>query len=809
MYRNYLLAALRSLKNNKVFSLINTLGLAIGLAVCLLITLYVLDETGFDTFNTHADRIYRVDSDIKFGGNHFVMATVPEPMGAALKRDFPEVEQVVRFRNYGGFLVKKGSENLQEDRVVYTDSTLFSVFTLPMIAGNAATALVDPGSVVITETIAKKYFNTTDVVGKVLVVNNNTNLTITGVIKDVPKQSHFNFDFFVTLSHAVQSWELNNWVSNNLNTYVLLKKGADPAKMEARMPVLVEKYIGPQAAAMMKIDLNEFRKSGNHIEYSLMPLTAIHLHSNKSSELGANSSVQYVYIFSTIAVFILLIACVNFMNLSTARSANRAKEVGVRKVIGALRKSLITQFLTESILTVFISLILSLVIAWFILPAFNELSGKQLSIGLLSNPLLLPAMLVITLVVGLLAGSYPAFFLSAFQPIKVLKGKLAAGFRTGWLRSTLVVFQFTISVFLIVGTVVIYKQLNYIRNKNIGYSREQMLVLQNTNVLGSQVKAFKEDILKMSGVQNVTITGFLPTSGWRTDYPLFTTAVADQKNAASMQVWDVDENYIPTLGMQMVQGRNFSQQFPTDSQGIIINESAARLLGFRDAVNKDLYAMDGDFPSTVLTKLHVLGVVKDFNFNSLREQVTPLALRWRGQKSSIAVRVAVKNAPGLIGQIESKWKAMVPGQPFHYSFMDEDFNHQYNSEQRTGSIFIAFASLAIFIACLGLLGLVMFTAEQRTKEIGIRKVLGANVVGIVTLLSRDFLKLVCLSILIASPLAWWAMNKWLQDFAYRTSINWTVFAITAAAALLVALFTISFQAIRAANANPVKSLKSE
>jgi putative ABC transport system permease protein len=808
MFKNHLLIAWRNLKNNKAFSFINIAGLAIGLATCLLILLYVEDELSYDRWNEKADRIYRVDGDLQFGGNHWIIATVPEPMGAALKRDYPDVEQEARFRQYGGMLVRKGQQNLQEDRVVYTDSTIFDVFTLPMIEGDPKHALVEPKSVVITESMALKYFNSTNVVGKYLVVNDNSNLKVTGVIKDIPKQSHFNFDFFVAANKSIENWELDDWLSNNFNTYIVLKKGADPRKFAARFPNIVDKYVGPKAQATMHIDMDQFTKSGNYVRYSLTPLVDIHLLSNKKSELGANGSMQFVYIFSTIALFILLIACINFMNLSTARSAGRAKEVGVRKVLGSTRKSLIRQFLTESMMVCFISLLLAVMIAIAMLPVFNQLAFKELSPSLFGKPALIAALLVLTIVVGFLAGSYPAIFLSKFRPAQVLKGKLAAGFRSSWLRSGLVVFQFFISVGLMVGTIVIYRQLKYIHDKNIGFDREQVLVLENTNALKSATGAFREDILKINGVQSATMTGFLPTSAWRTDYPLFKDASGDAAKAASMQVWDVDENYIPTLGMKMVQGRNFSREFPTDSTGIIVNESAARLLGFRDPVNKDLYALD-DFPKPDLTRLHVLGVVKDFNFNSLREEVTPLAIRWRRQNGRIAARISTQNTANLITRIESKWKEMAPGQPFHYSFMNEDFDKLYRTEQETGKLCITFAALAIFIACLGLLGLAMFTAEQRTREIGIRKVLGASVGGILSLLTGDFLKLVIIAVVMASPLAWWLMTKWLQSFAYRTSINWTVFALATGAALLTALVTISLQAIKAALANPVKSLRSE
>jgi putative ABC transport system permease protein len=808
MFKNYFKIAFRNLWNNKGFSAINIIGLAIGLATCLLMLFYVNDELSYDQFNKKASRIYRVDGDIKFGGNHFVLAVAPDPMGAVLKKDFPQVEQYVRFRGYGGLLVKKGAQNISEDKVIYVDSTLFDVFTLPMIQGDPKTALAEPNSVVITETTAKKYFNSTDVVGKSLVVNDTTNFKITGVIKDVPSQSHFNFDFFVSLSSNDESRQ-NNWVSNNFNTYIVLKKGADPKKLEAQFPSVVLKYVGPQVKQLMNIDMDDFKKSGNFDTYHLMPLTDIHLHSNKTAELGINSSIEYVYIFSFIAILILLIACVNFMNLSTARSSNRAKEVGVRKVLGSLKKSLVVQFLTESVLISFIALILAIVIAWLLLPYFNQLSGKQLGSVVFSNPWLFPALIVLMLVVGVIAGSYPAFFLSSFKPVEVLKGKLSKGFKGNWLRSGLVIFQFFISISLIVGTIVIYNQLKFIRSKDVGFNRDQVLVIKNTYALGNNAKVFKDEVLQIAGVQNATMTGFLPTSDWRSDSPLFPDATLDQKTAVSAQIWSVDENYIPTLAMKMIKGRNFSKDFPTDSSGVIINESAAKLLGFKDPVNKTLYYLNNFRNNKDITAYHIIGVLKNFNFNSLREEVTPLALMYHQQNGSVAFRINTADITALIAKIENRWKLMAADQPFAYSFMDDDFNKTYKSEQQTGRIFISFAIFAIFIACLGLFGLVTYAAEQRTREIGIRKVLGASVSGIVGMLSKDFLKLIIIAMLIAFPVAWFGMNKWLQSFAYRISITWWVFAIAAGMALLIALLTVCLQAIKAAIANPVKNLRTE
>jgi len=808
MIKNYFKIAFRNLWKNKGFSAINIVGLAIGLATCLMMLFYVADELSYDKFNTKADRIYRVDGDIKFGGNHFVLAQSPDPMGPTLKNDFPQVEQYVRFRNNGGFLVKKGTQNISEDKVIYADSSLFDVFTFPMIDGDPKTALVEPKSVVITETTAKKYFNSTDVVGKNLLINDTDNFKITGVIKDIPLQSHFNFDFFVSLSTLPESRQ-NNWVSNNFNTYILLKKGADPKKLQSQFGAMVIKYLGPQVQQIMNISMDQFTKNGDYDTYNLMPLTSIHLHSNKSGELGINGNIEYVYIFSFIALLILLIACVNFMNLSTARSSNRAKEVGVRKVLGSLKKNLVTQFLIESILICFIGLLLAIIIVLLMLPYFNQLSGKQFSPAVFSNPWLFPALIGLMVVVGVIAGSYPAFFLSSFKPIDVLKGKLAKGFKNSPLRSGLVVFQFFISISLIIGTLVIYNQLKYIHNKDLGYNRSHVLILKDTSPLGNSAKVFEDELLQIHGVQNATMTGYLPTSDWRNDNPLFPESTPDAKTAVSMQMWDVDENYIPTLDMHIIKGRNFSKDFLTDSSGIIINESAAKLLGFADPINKAVYTFANIQNSKDLSKYHIVGVIKDFNFNSLRDLVTPLALFYKKQEGSMALRVSTSNLGGLISQIENKWKSMVPGQPFNYSFMNDDFNKMYQSEEKTGNIFISFATLAILIACLGLFGLVTYAAEQRTKEIGIRKVLGASVTMIVGMLSKDFLKLILISAFIAFPISWWAMNIWLQHFAYRINIGWWIFVVAGFGSLLIALITVSFQAIKAALANPAESLHSE
>lgn len=808
MLRNYLKTAFRNLWKSKGFSAINIIGLAIGLSTCLLILIFVMDELGYDRYNTKADRIYRLDGDIKFGGNHFVLAVAPAPAGPAVRRDYPEVETEVRFRMQGGRLVKKGDQNIQEDAVIYADSTLFDVFTLPMIAGDPHTALVDAHTVVITERMAKKYFDAVDVVGRTLMINDTIPYKVTGVIKDIPAQSHFHYDFFLSMTELDEARQNDQWLSNNFNTYIVLRKGTDPKKFEAKLGQLVYKYIGPLLRQAVNQSVEDFFKAGNSVSFSLMPLTDIHLHSNKTAELDANGNIQYVYIFTAVALFILLIACVNFMNLSTARSSNRAKEVGIRKVLGSLRGSLVSQFMIESILLSFISMLLALGLAYLLVPVFNELSGKQMVIGLFSRSWLVPAMLALVVIVGILAGSYPAFFLSGFRPIAVLKGNVAAGFKTGWLRNSLVVFQFGISIFLLVGTAVIYRQLSYIHNRAIGFDRGQVLIVDNAWHLGNDIRAFKDKLLKLPGVEGATMTGFLPTSDSRNDDAIFLSPDLDTKKAISMQTWHVDEHYIPVLGMKMAAGRNFSKDFLTDSNAAIVNEAAVRLMQGADPMRQDLYELQ-DIQTKKMVKYHIIGVVKDFNFNSLREVVTPMVLFLHEDHGQIALKVSPQNVHRLVSQIGDIWRQMAPSQPFSYLFMDDAFNNIYRTEQRMGGISLSFSLLAIFIACLGLFGLAAYAAEQRTREIGIRKVLGASVGGIIGLLSRDFLRLVVISAVIAFPLAWWAMHHWLQDFAYRITIGWEVFAVAGSMAVGIALLTVSFQAVRAALANPVKALRSE
>lgn len=810
MFKNYLKVAFRNLWKNKVFSAINILGLSAGLAVCLLIVLYVKDELSYDKYNTQAENIFRLDADIYFNGTQFTSAVAPSPLAPTLKKDFPQIVQYTRLRNYGDILVKKDNQNIQNHQAVFADSTFFQVFTIPMIYGNRLTALNEPNSIVIDETTARKYFNTTDVLGKSLYVDNSTNCKITGVIKDIPPQSNFHFSF-VRPMHDTRRDDEGDWLSNNYASFVLVRPGVSKAVAQELVNKTIDKYLSKQLEQTFHTRASDLKKGGNHFFYPVTPLTEIHLHSNKSYEFEVNGNVTYVYIFSVIAIMIMLIACTNFMNLSTARSANRAKEVGIRKVAGSLRSHLIFQFLIESVLMTFLSLLLALVIAGLLMPLFNQLAGKQMSVVTLFSSWLLPILIGLIIVVGCISGSYPAFYLSSFQPVQVLKGSIAKGFGNSGLRSGLVIFQFFISITLVTGTMVIYNQLKYISSREIGYNRDQVLVINNTWVLDKQMKNFKQEITKISGVQGAAIAGSLPTETGYNQNGWFKEPTLDAKQITIMTDFNADQNYIPTLGMSIVEGRNFSTDFPTDSSAVIINETAAKILGFKNPLKANLYRRSGNSVSGGFTAktYHVIGVVKDFNFNTMHDKVGPLTIELGENWGRIAVRINSKNVTELIGQVQNKWNSMAPGQPFSYSFLDDDFNKIYNAEHRTGTLFITFAVFAIFIACLGLFGLVTYAAEQRIKEIGIRKVLGASVGEIFSMISKDFVKLVLIAFVISFPVSWWAMNMWLQGFAYRINISWWVFALAGMLILAISLITVSSQAIKAAMANPVKSLRTD
>lgn len=808
MIKNYFKIAWRSLVNNKVYSLLNIFGLAISLACFLLVTLYVIDELSYDRYHDKADRIYRINSDITLGESQKLPFT-SDMMGAALKQDYPQVEEYVRIYNSNGSkLIKKGTEYIKEVKVAHADSTFFKVFSLPLVAGDPASALKGPKTVVLSESAAQKYFGTTNILGETLETVQGTSYNVTGVMKDIPPNSHFNFDFIFSMDNDI--YNFGNFLSHNFHTYLLLGKGVNPKEIEGKFDEYFDRYLQPIAKQILNINSREeFEAAGNTLKYTLFPLTKIHLHSDRSMEIRPGGNIQYVYIFSAVALFILLIACINFMNLSTARSASRAREVGIRKVLGSGRKQLITQFLSESVLMAFIAMLIAVVIAFLALPAFNEVAAKNLSIQRIFQTDMMLIVLALPLLVGFLAGSYPAFFLSNFKPVQVLKGRLQLGAKGGTFRNVLVVFQFTTSIILIIGTIVVYQQLEFIQNKNLGFNKDQVIIVDEAFVLGSQIKIYKNEVLEMPGVQSGTISSFLPvSSSSRSDETFSKEAAMTTEQAFGMQRWRVDQDYIPTMGMKLIQGRNFSRELSSDSLSVIINESAAKTISSGDVVGRKIYQVT-DFSTGELTALTIIGVVENFHFDSLRENIGPLSMVLENSPGLVSFKVNAANIPQVLTAMEEKWSKMATGTPFTYRFMDEAFDEMYRTEQRLSKIALIFSILAIFVACLGLFGLSTFIAEKRIKEIGIRKVLGATVGNIVQMLSRDFIRLVLIAFVIATPIAWYAMQNWLQDFVYRIDLSWIYFLVAGGLALFIALSTISFHAVKAALINPAKNLRSE
>ncbi|HTR28602.1 MAG TPA: ABC transporter permease [Puia sp.] len=796
MSRLQLLLALRQLQRNRGFTLLNILGLTLGLTTFLCITLFVVDEFRYDRYNRNADRIFRVNSDMKLTDHISYMADAAPPVAATLRNNYPEVQTAVRLFPQGGHRFMKGAQPIREDRLVFCDPAIFDVFTLPMIAGNPATALQTPRALVITEAAARKYFDNTNVVGRSLRdIDDTITYTVTGVIRDMPARSSFHYDLFATTRGTWLDRPNSFYAMFPMSTFILLKPGANSNTLQSKLSTFMETW-DPHYNP---------KDSSFYLRLSLMPLTDIHLRSNRTDELEPNGSMQTTYIFSAIAAFVLLLAAINFMNLSTARSTARAREVGVRKVLGSARSALVRQFLTESLIITFIATALALGLTALLLPFFNRLAAKSLVLDRQTLAWLLPALALIVAVVGFLAGVWPAFFLSAFRPADVLKGQPTTGLKGSALRNTLVVFQFSVSLFLIVGTGMVYRQLKFIRDKDLGFDRSRILVVNNVSHLPDPI-TLKKEALRLPEVTDASLSGFLPTNDHRWhNYGLLQGSTG---NSIETQFWLVDADYVPTLQMKIVSGRNLSAQFGTDSTAVVINETAARVYGITDEPLDKTIAFHY---TGGLVPFHVVGVVQDFNFASLRDNVTPLAMVINRMESpdNLILRVRSGHLAATIDRIRSGWSALAPHEPFTYSFMDADFDALYRSEQRMGKISILFSALAIAIACLGLFGLAAYAADRRVKEIGIRKVLGATAPNIITLLSKDFLKLIVVAMLITTPIAWFVLGKWLNNFAYRTTVSGWIFIAAGVLVALIALATTFFQSLRAAVRNPVDTLRNE
>jgi len=807
MLKNYLKITIRNFLKHKGYSFINVFGLAVGFACCLLIVLFVADELSYDRYHEKADRIFRAGLFGFIGGNEFNGLVTASPMARTLLNEYPEVEASTRLRNFGFPVFRYKDKVFSEERVFWVDPGFFDVFTVHFIQGDPETALEKPTTIVLTRSMARKYFGDEDPMGKTINADQRRDYLVTGIIEDAPKNTHFHYDFLASLSTYPDS-RSPVWVSNNYHTYFALKEGTSPEAFEAKLDELVKKYVGPQIEAAAGISLEQFYESGGIYRYFIQPMKDIHLRSHLEFELEPNGDIAYVYIFSIIALGILIVACINFVNLATARSSTRAREVGVRKTLGSNRPQLIRQFLAETIMMSLLAVLLALMLVQLFLPVFNNLTGKQVSIPYMNNYYTILLLLGLVVFTGLLAGLYPAFFLASFDPAAVLKTETPGSLRKSRMRNVLVVFQFTVSIVLIVGTLIVQRQLNYIQNKNLGFEKEQIVVVKKTDDLSDRLKTFKQELLRNPSVLGATNTGNL----FGRDFGNSAFRLPEESGEDTHLLWTffTDVDFVQTYRVGMAAGRFFEEGREADLQSVVINETAVRELGLEDPVGAQLVALGNTREQE--QRAPIIGVVKDFHFESLHTQIRPLIIipyepQARGR--FVSVRIGMENIAETMGFIENTWKKFALNQAFEYEFLDDYFGRVYEAESRTGRIFFYFSILAIFIAGLGLFGLASFVTAQRTKEIGIRKVLGASGSRIVILLSAQFAKWVLLGNLFAWPLAYFLMRNWLQKFAYREGISVLPFLGAASIVLIFAMVTVSLQTFKAASANPAVSLKYE
>ncbi len=803
MYKSYLKTILRNLLKNKVFSFVNIAGLAIGVACFILIALFVADELSYDSHNINADRIFRVNSHYKIGGNRFNLANSPVPLAEVLQLEYPEIQKTARVMQGENIYIKKDDKFIKEDNFFYADSTLFDIFTISFIRGNPSTALLQPNSVVITTKAAEKYFSSENPLGRQITLSNGQVFLVTGVTEPFPSNSHFEYDFLASYSTLPESKQ-TNWFGHFIHTYVLTRNEITAAQLNDKINSVTEKHTGPIIQAAFGLSYKEFLDKGNDFSFVFVPLREIHLYSDVFNEFKETGSIDTLYLFSAVAVFILIIACINFINLSTAKSTKRANEIGVRKVLGSSRSQLIQQFLTESVFLSFIAVMLAAVIVEYTLPWFNELTGKQLSLDP-GSILTVPALIVFTLLLGIAAGLYPALLLSSFKPVSIMKSNRVTGSRSGTLRKGLVIFQFATSIILFVGTFVIYSQMQYIKNKNLGFNKDQILVIKNVDDLGKQQFAFTNTIKGNSNIIDASLSQGLPDH--RLTAEVFRKEGTENENETIIYI-PVDYNFLNTYQVEMKEGRFFDRSITTDSSAIILNEAAVRKLKYTDPINELLLYNLGESQTG---SLKIIGVVKDFHLQSLKDEIRPAAFVLLNEPEAdfLSVKISPSNISETIKYLSEEWKKFGQLKPLEYSFFDEYFADEYKTEIQSEKVFTIFAVLAIVIACLGLFGLAAFTAEQRTKEIGIRKVLGASITDIITMLSKEFLILVAIANLAAWPAAYFIMKNWLSDYVYKTELGVDIFLLAGLTVLAIALLTVSYQAIKSAVANPVKSLKYE
>ncbi|MEO1262836.1 MAG: ABC transporter permease [Bacteroidota bacterium] len=809
--------AIRNFRKNKFYGLINVAGLTVGLAACFLIIMYLQHEMGFDQFFKDSERIYQVNVSARFGGDEYDTSNTPPPVGEALAEEFPEVESYTRFHMPGDLILRNLDRKFTESNIWLVDSNFLEFFSFALMEGDAATCLEGTRSIVLTENMAQKYFGTASALGKEIFMEEEV-YTVTGVLKNLPQLSSLQFDALAPIASSRRvdffSW---SWIWLQVDTYVKLAQPLDAGErsaLEAKFPPMVRKNAA-SAYKRLGQDIDEFFRQGNRWELSLTPLEDVHLYtSGIGGRLTTKSDIRDVYIFGTIGFFILLLACINFMNLSTARSMGRAREVGVRKVLGSQRSGLIWQFMTEAMLYSFVAALLAIALSQVMLPMFNQMMDIELGVPDLLSGWSLTAFLVLPVLAGLLAGSYPSFYLSKFKPVAVLKSKIpTVSGSHAWVRSSLVVFQFAISVTLVICTLIVLQQINYSTNGDLGMDKENVLVIRNAQLLGEKAKSFKNEMQNLPEVSHASIATDLPAIGWEfTDYyiPERDATNPDLMEDLSLSSYMVDDDFIPVVGFEIIEGRGFNDERGLDSLAVIVNEETVRMVGWENPIGKRL-----TYPGGRNETYEVVGVIKDFHARSMQYSIEPFALFHESSKSydleykRLAVKIASGSERRVLDKAKALWTSFAPNAPFGFSFLDDEINALYQSEERLGTVLSSFTFLSIFVACLGLLGLIAYTTEQRTKEIGIRKVLGASTVGIVGLLSKDFFQLVIFALILAAPVAYFFMKNWLQDFAYPVDIEWWVFALAGLVALLVTFLTVGFQSVKAALANPVESLRSE
>jgi putative ABC transport system permease protein len=784
MFKNYLKIAVRNFLRNKIFSFINILGLAIGMAVCILILLWVRHELSYDRFHANADRIFRVVEMQQQSGEPFPVAVTPAPLGPGMLQDFPEVVNFSRFQTYSLGYIYHGDDMFKAN-ITLADPGIFEMFTFPILAGDKEVMFDDLYNVVISKEMADKIFADEDPLGKTLQINKSTILNVTGVFQNVAENSHLDFDYILPFEVLKEfGGNLEEWGSNAFYTYIQLQENVDWHEFDSK----IEGYL-------------EDHEVGYPVKLNLQPLTDIHLHSHYVADIGGHGDIIYVRIFSMIAAFILLIACINFMNLSTARSSKRAREVGLRKVVGSSRRHLIRQFFGESILLACLAMIIALALVELALPYFNDIHGKDL--GLFRDFNIIGLLVGITITAGLLSGIYPALLLSSFQPVTVLKASISGNSGKGTFRKILVIVQFSLSIILIISTIIIHKQLNFIFNSDVGLNREEIISFRANNIPEKDLSAFETELRKLANVKSVTASSQYPTDFATSGYGYTWEGLAEDDRVL-IHTLSVGYDFFETFEMEMLEGRSFSRQFASDTLTFVINEKAAEVMGFANPTEQVLHYRYQDETGSVI------GVVRNFNFKHIRNSVEPLVIRLYPQFSGVIhVKLQASAASQTITEIEQIWQKFVPDIPFEYRFMDSMFERIYRAEQQMGKIFDYFTGFAILISCLGLFGLASFMTEQRFKEIGIRKVLGASITSVMLLLVKEFSKWVLIANFIAWPVAWFVMNKWLQSFAYKTDFGLWIFIVSGLGALVVALITISLRTFNAAIQNPVKALKYE